>query len=83
MKVSNDPHFEEKLVDVGGLYRNPPQRVIVFSLDEKTQVQALDRTQPSLPMKKGRGAITTHDYKRHGATDLFAAMNVATVQGPL
>ena len=79
-KVSNDPHFEEKLVDVVGLYLNPPERAIVFSFDEKTQVQALDRTQPSLPMKKGRGATTTHDYKRHGTTDLFAAMNVATGQ---
>jgi transposase len=79
-KVSTDPHFEEKLVDVVGLYMNPPQRVVVFSLDEKTQVQALDRTQPSLPMKKGRGATMTHDYKRHGTTDLFAAMNVATGQ---
>lgn len=77
-KVSTDPHFEEKLVDVVGLYLNPPERAIVFSFDEKTQVQALDRTQPSLPMKKGRGATMTHDYKRHGTTDLFAAMNVAT-----
>ena len=77
-KVSSDPHFEEKLVDVVGIYLNPPQRAIVFSFDEKTQVQALDRTQPSLPMKKGRGATMTHDYKRHGTTDLFAAMNVAT-----
>jgi transposase len=77
-KVSNDPRFEEKLVDVVGLYLNPPERAVVFSFDEKTQVQALDRTQPSLPMKKGRGATMTHDYKRHGTTDLFAAMNVAT-----
>ena len=77
-KISSDPHFEEKLVDVVGLYMNPPQRAVVFSFDEKTQVQALDRTQPSLPMKKGRGATMTHDYKRHGTTDLFAAMNVAT-----
>ena len=77
-KVSSDPHFEEKLVDVVGLYMNPPERAVVFSFDEKTQVQALDRTQPSLPMKKGRGATMTHDYKRHGTTDLFAAMNVAT-----
>ncbi len=77
-KVSGDPHFEDKLVDVVGLYMNPPQRAVVFSFDEKTQVQALDRTQPSLPMKKGRGATMTHDDKRHGTTDLFAAMNVAT-----
>ncbi|HVB51833.1 MAG TPA: IS630 family transposase [Acidimicrobiales bacterium] len=77
-KVSSDPHFEEKLVDVVGLYMNPPERAVVFSFDEKTQVQALDRTQPSLPMKRGRGATMTHDYKRNGTTDLFAAMNVAT-----
>ena len=77
-KISNDPHFEEKLVDVVGLYLNPPDRAIVFSFDEKTQVQALDRTQPSLPMKRGRGGTMTHDYKRNGTTDLFAAMNVAT-----
>ena len=57
---------------------SPPQRVVVFSFDEKTQVQALDRTQPSLPLKKGRGATVTYDHKRHGNTDLFAAMNVAT-----
>jgi transposase len=77
-KVSNDPRFEEKLVDVVGLYLNPPERAVVFSFDEKTQVQALDRTQPSLPMKRGRGATLTHDYKRHGTTDLFAAMNLGT-----
>src|SRR5271170_4057128 len=77
-KVSNDPHFEEKLVDVVGLYMNPPERAVVFSFDEKTQVQALDRTQPSLPMKPGRAGTMTHDYKRHGTTDLFAAMNMAT-----
>ncbi len=57
---------------------NPPERAVVFSFDEKTQVQALDRTQPSLPMKPGRAGTMTHDYKRHGTTDLFAAMNVAT-----
>ena len=79
-KISTDPHFEDKLVDVVGLYMNPPERAVVFSFDEKTQVQALDRTQPSLPMKKGRGATMTHDYKRHGTTDLFAAMDVATGQ---
>ncbi len=77
-KVSNDPHFEEKLVDVVGLYLNPPARAVVFSFDEKTQCQALDRTQPSLPMRPGRASTMTHDYKRHGTTDLFAAMNVAT-----
>ena len=77
-KVSNDPHFEEKLVDVVGLYLNPPARAVVFSFDEKTQCQALDRTQPSLPMKPGRAGTMTHDYKRNGTIDLFAAMNIAT-----
>jgi transposase len=77
-KLSNDPRFEEKLVDVVGLYLNPPEKAVVFSFDEKTQVQALDRTQPSLPMKPGRGGTLTHDYKRNGTIDLFAAMNVAT-----
>lgn len=77
-KISNDRDFEKKLVDVVGLYLNPPARAVVFSFDEKTQVQALDRTQPSLPMTKGRAGTMTHDYKRHGTTDLFAAMNVAT-----
>ncbi len=77
-KVSNDPRFEEKLVDVVGLYLNPPARAVVFSYDEKTQCQALDRTQPSLPMKPGRAGTMTHDYKRNGTIDLFAAMNIAT-----
>lgn len=77
-KLSDDPNFEAKLVDVVGLYMNPPERAVVFSFDEKTQVQALDRTQPSLPMRPGRAGTMTHDYKRHGTTDLFAALNVAT-----
>ena len=77
-KISNDPGFEEKLVDVVGLYLKPPARAVVFSFDEKTQCQALDRTQPSLPMKPGRAGTMTHDYKRHGTIDLFAAMNVGT-----
>ncbi len=77
-KISKDPDFEAKLVDVVGLYLNPPERAVVFSFDEKTQVQALDRTQPSLPMVKGRGETMTHDYKRNGTTDLFAALNVGT-----
>jgi transposase len=77
-KLSNDPHFEDKLVDVVGLYLNPPERAVVFSFDEKTQVQALDRTQPSLPLTRGRGGTMTHDYKRHGTTDLFAALNIGT-----
>ncbi len=79
-KVSNDPDFEAKLVDVVGLYMNPPKRAVVFSFDEKTQCQAIDRTQPSLPMVAGRAGTMTHDYKRNGTTDLFAAMNVATGQ---
>jgi transposase len=79
-KVSNDPRFEEKLVDVVGLYLNPPERAAVFCFDEKTQVQALDRTQPSLPMKRGRRQTMTHDYKRNGTTDLFAALNLKTGQ---
>ena len=77
-KISTDPDFEAKLVDVVGLYMNPPARAVVFSFDEKTQCQALDRTQPSLPMTAGRAGTMTHDYKRNGTTDLFAAMNVAT-----
>jgi len=77
-KVSNDPRFEEKCTDVVGLYLNPPERAAVFSFDEKTQCQALDRTQASLPMKRGRAGTMTHDYKRNGTTDLFAALNVAT-----
>jgi transposase len=77
-KLSKDPDFEAKLVDVVGLYLNPPQRAVVFSFDEKTQCQALDRTQPSLPIKRGRGRTMTHDYKRHGTVDLFAALNVGT-----
>ena len=74
-KLSNDPQFAEKLEDVVGLYLNPPEHAIVLSVDEKSQIQALDRTQPGLPMKKGRGATMTHDYKRHGTTTLFAALN--------
>ena len=77
-KISADPHFEEKLVDVVGLYMDPPERAVVFGFDEKTQCQALDRTQPSLPMKRGRAGTMTHDYKRNGTVDLFAALNVAT-----
>ncbi len=77
-KLSNDPRFEEKLRDVVGLYLDPPHNAAVFSFDEKSQIQALDRTQPGLPMRKGRLATMTHDYKRHGATTLFAALNVAT-----
>ena len=77
-KLSNDPRFEEKLVDVVGLYLNPPDNAVVLCMDEKSSVQALDRTQPSLPMKKGRAGTMTSDYKRHGTTTLFAALNVLT-----
>jgi transposase len=77
-KLSNDSRFEEKLVDVVGLYLDPPERAVVFSFDEKTQCQALDRTQPSLPLKPGRARTMTHDYKRNGTVDLFAALNVGT-----
>lgn len=76
-KLSNDKHFVEKLVDVVGLYLNPPEHALVLSCDEKSQIQALDRTQPGLPMKKGRCGTMTHDYKRHGTTTLFAAIEVA------
>jgi transposase len=76
-KVSNDPAFVEKLVDVVGLYLNPPEHALVLTADEKSQIQALDRTQPSLPLKKGRCGTMTHDYKRHGTTTLFAALELA------
>jgi len=75
-KLSNDPDFVEKLRDVVGLYVDPPAHAIVLSFDEKSQIQALDRTQPGLPMKKGRAGTMTHDYKRNGTTTLFAALNV-------
>jgi transposase len=77
-KLSNDPKFEQKLVDVVGLYLDPPDKAIVLCMDEKSQMQALDRTQPSLPMKKGRAGTMTHDYKRNGTSTLFAALDVAT-----
>ena len=77
-KLSNDPRFEQKLIDIVGLYLNPPDKAVVLCMDEKSQVQALDRTQPSLPMKKGRAGTMTHDYKRHGTTTLFAALDVLT-----
>ena len=77
-KISNDPAFEDKLADVVGLYMDPPERAVVLCMDEKSQIQALDRTQPSLPMKKGRAGTLTHDYKRNGTTTLFAALNVLT-----
>jgi transposase len=77
-KLSNDKRFVEKVIDLVGLYLDPPDRALVLSLDEKSQIQALDRTQPGLPMKKGRAGTWTHDYKRHGTTTLFAALDVAT-----
>jgi transposase len=75
-KLSNDPAFAAKLKDVVGLYVDPPDHTVVLSIDEKSQIQALDRTQPGLPMKKGRAGTMTHDYKRHGTTTLFAALNI-------
>jgi transposase len=77
-KVSNDPEFEDKLIDVVGLYLNPPEKAIVLCMDEKSQIQALDRTQASLPMIPGRAATMTHDYKRNSTTTLFAALDVLT-----
>jgi len=76
-KVSNDPEFADKLEAIVGLYLNPPEHALVLSVDEKSQIQALDRTQPGLPMKKGRGQTMTRDYKRNGTTTLFAALNTA------
>src|SRR5713226_7286810 len=76
-KLSNDPRFAEKLEDVVGLYLNPPEHALVLCADEKSQIQALDRTQPGLPLKRGRGATLTHDYKRNGTATLFAALNTA------
>ena len=75
-KLSNDPEFVDKLRDIVGLYVDPPAHAVVLSVDEKSQIQALDRTQPGLPLKKGRAGTMTHDYKRNGTTTLFAAMNV-------
>lgn len=75
-KISKDKHFVEKLRDIVGLYLNPPEHALVLCVDEKSQIQALDRTQPGLPLKKGRCGTMTHDYKRHGTTTLFAALNV-------
>ena len=77
-KISNDPRFAEKVKDVVGLYMNPPDNAMVLSVDEKTQVQALDRTQPKLPLRPGQVERRTHDYKRHGTASLYAAFDVAT-----
>jgi hypothetical protein len=75
-KLSRDPRFLEKLTDVVGLYLNPPDKAIVLCVDEKSQIQALNRTQPGLPLKKGRCGTMTHDYKRNGATTLFADLDL-------
>lgn len=80
-KLSNDPQFAEKVQDIVGLYLNPPDNAVVLSVDEKSQIQALDRTQPGLPMKKGRAGTMTHDYKRNGTTTLFAALVAAKAKG--
>jgi transposase len=77
-KVSTDPDFTDKLVDVVGLYLNPPEQAVVLCMDEKSQIQALDRTQASLPLKPGRAGTMTHDYRRNGTTTLFAALEIAT-----
>ena len=77
-KLSNDPNFADKVTDIVGLYMNPPEKALVLSVDEKSQIQALDRTQPGLPLKKGRAETMTHDYKRNGTTTLFAALDVKT-----
>jgi len=76
-KLSNDPQFAEKLETIVGLYLSPPEHALVLSVDEKSQIQALDRTQPGLPLKRGRGATMTHDYKRNGTATLFAALNTS------
>ena len=76
-KISNDPKFAEKLEDIVGLYLNPPEHALVLCVDEKSQIQALDRTQPGLPLKRGRSQTMTHDYKRNGTATLFAALNTA------
>src|SRR6188508_3864700 len=75
-KISNDPDFVAKVEDIVGLYADPPEKALVLSVDEKSQIQALDRTQPGLPLKKGRAGTMTHDYKRNGTTTLFAALNI-------
>jgi transposase len=77
-KLSNDPQFIEKVRDIVGLYFSPPERALVLCADEKAQIQALDRSQPVLPMRLGRPELRTHDYRRHGTTSLFAALDVAT-----
>ena len=75
-KLSNRPQFAAKVRDIAGLYVDPPAHAVVLSVDEKSQIQALDRTQPGRPMKKGRAGTMTHDYRRHGTTTLLAALDV-------
>src|SRR5262249_36289763 len=82
-KLSNDPRFAEKVVDIVGLYLNPPDKAVVLCVDEKSQIQALDRTQPGLPIKKGRASPMTHDYKRTATTPLFAALDAQTGAVPV
>ena len=77
-EISNDPRFAEKVVDVVGLYLHPPANAVVLSVDEKTQIQALDRTQPMLPLRPGQVARRTHDYERHGTASLYAAFDIAS-----
>src|ERR1700730_5189003 len=77
-KISTDPNFAVKVEDIIGLYLDPPERALGLAIDEKSQIQALDRTQPGLPLKKGRAGTMTHDYKRNGTTTLFAALDIAT-----
>ena len=77
-KISNDPEFADKVIDIVGLYMNPPENAVVLSVDEKTQIQALDRTQPGLPLNPSRIGSRTHDYKRHGTTSFYAAFNTLT-----
>jgi hypothetical protein len=79
-KISNDPAFAEKLEDIVGLYLNPPEHALVLCADEKSQIQALDRPQPGLPLKRGRGAAMPHDYKRNGTATLFAALKRPTAE---
>ena len=79
-KVSNDPMFEAKVTEIVGLYLDPPERAVVLCVDEKSQIQALDRTQPGLPLKKGRAATMTHDYKRHGTTSVNAGGKSVTAR---
>ena len=78
VKISNDPHFAEKLEDVVGFYISPPDNAVIFCIDEKSSIHALDHTHPGLPLKKGRSETMTNDYKRHGTSTLFAALDVST-----